>query len=35
MQLLIVLTIFVILFMAIAALTEFTINYIQSYLSNH
>ena len=35
MQLLIVLTVFVILFVVIAALTEFAINYIQSYLSNH
>ena len=35
MQLLIVLTVFVILFVAIAALTEFTINFIKSYIFNH
>lgn len=33
MQLLIVLTVFVTLFVAVAALTEFAINYIQSYIS--
>lgn len=35
MQLLIVLTVFVILFVAIAALTEFAINFINSYIFNH
>lgn len=35
MQLLIVLTVFAVLFVVVAALTEFAINYIQSYLSNH
>lgn len=33
MQLLIVLTVFVTLFVAVATLTEFAINYIQSYIS--
>lgn len=33
MQLLIVLTVFVTLFVTVAALTEFAINYIQSYIS--
>ena len=33
MKLLIVLTVFVVLFVAVAALTEFAINYIKSYIS--
>lgn len=35
MQLLIVLTVFAILFVAVAALTEFAINFIKSYIFNH
>ena len=35
MQLLIVLIVFAVLFVIVAALTEFTINFIKSYIFNH